>query len=259
MPKISKTTNPTGLKELPAKAFTVRLITPANGPRSFWLERFDHDLSGLPSGTEISCVAHAGNAEEFFQLGTIESPIYSANIIQKLPTDRPLKFRFLFCNPGEAKLSAFAENIRAANESDAVGESLIDIEPTDLHGPVWKLVLPQPVPDSDRPVLLVERHLFPTALAAANDMWFGALVMPEVMRQICRLIVENPGSLESDDTWLGSWSDFIETLGVHALQEDADHIARENWIDNIIVAFCAKASIRLQLNRIETELTGELL
>lgn len=257
MPKISKTTNPTGLKELPGKMFTVRLLATAKGPRSFWLERFDHEASGLPKGTEISCVAHAGNAEEFFQLGSVEAPSHSANLIQELPHDRPLKFRFLFCKPGEPKLLAFADNIRAAEESGAMGDSLIDIEPTDLGGPTWKLELPPPTPGSDRPVLLVEQNLFPTAQAAANDMWLGVLVMPEVMRQVGRLMVENIGALEDTDTWLGEWGAFIDSLGVLPLQEDADEIAKNDWVEEIVSAFCAKASVRAQLNRAETELNGE--
>jgi hypothetical protein len=257
MPKISKTTNPTGLKELPAKLFTVRLITPGKGPRSFWLERFDHEASGIPTGSEIACIAHAGNAEEFFQLGTVEAPIHSINIIQELPSDRPLKFRFLFCSPGNPKLLAFADNVRSADESGAMGDSLIDIEPSDLGGPTWRLELPAPLPGTDRPVLLVERQLFPTSQAAANDMWLGVLVMPEVMRQVCKIIVDNIASLDERDTWVGDWGDFINSLGVLPLSEDADEIAKSTWVEDIVAAFCAKAAIRAQLKRAENELSGE--
>jgi hypothetical protein len=257
MPTISKTTNPTGLKELPAKLFTVRLASSSKGARSFWLEKFDCEASGLPNGVEISCVAHAGNAEEYFQLGTVDAPDFSANVIHELPTDRPLKFRFLFCKPGEPKLLAFADNVRAADESDALGESLIDIEPTDLNGPTWKLELPPPTTGSDRPVLLVERQLFPTAQAAANDMWVGVLVMPEVMRQVCRVVADNAGSLEDGGTWVGEWEDYFEGLGVPPLAEDSDQVAKNNWIEDVVAAFCAKASVRAQLKRAENELTGE--
>jgi hypothetical protein len=257
MPKISKTTNPTGLKELHAKTFTVRVLTPPSGPRSFWLERFSEEKITLPRDTEISCVAHAGNAEEFFRLGTIEAPNHSSQMIRELPSDRPLKFRFMFSAPNNPKLLAFADNIRAADESGNMGDSLIDIEPADLGGPTWKLELPPVTPGDDRPVLLVERQLFPTALAAAADVWIGVLVMPEVMRQVCRVVSENLNSLDDQDTWIGGWAAFFESLGVAIPVEDADETAKTTWVEDVVVAFCAKTAMRTHMKRAEQELSGE--
>lgn len=257
MPKISKTTNPTGLKELHAKTFTVRLLTPPNGPRSFWLERFSEESIALPRDTEISCVAHAGNAEEFFRLGTIETPDHSAQLIRELPADRPLKFRFMFSGPTNPKLLAFADNIRAADESGNMGDSLIDIEPADLDGPAWKLELPSATPSDDRPVLLVERQLFPTASAAAADVWIGVLVMPEVMRQVCRVVSENFSGLDDKDTWIGGWLEFFESLGVAIPAEDADETIKTAWIEDVVVAFCARTVMRSHMKRAEQELSGD--
>lgn len=257
MPKISKTTNPTGLKEFHAKTFTVRVLTPPSGPRSFWLERFSEDAIALPRDTEISCVAHAGNAEEFFRLGTIEAPDHSAQLIRELPTDRPLKFRFMFSGPTDPKLLGFADNIRAADESGNMGDSLIDIEPADLAGPSWRLELPAVLPSDDRPVLLVERQLFPTALAAAADVWIGVLVMPEVMRQVARVVSENLSNLDDSDTWIGGWYEFFEGLGVAIPAEDADETIRLTWVEDVVAAFCAKTAMRAHMKRAEQELSGE--
>lgn len=256
MPTISRTTNPTGLKQLDAQHFSVRTHTDANGARSFWLERFDFAASKLPPGLCIACIAHAGNTEEFFRLGTVENPDHAIRPLHELATDRPLRFRFLIHEIDDPKLIAFADNIKAADESGLLGNSLVDIEPADLHGPVWKLEIPDTVPGADKPVLLVERQLFPTAKAASRDLWIAVLVMPEVMRQIGRVIAENYPSLDDPEIWIYGWADFLTTLGVSDLPEDADRIAREGWVEEIVSAFCAKATVKSQISRAEAELSG---
>jgi hypothetical protein len=257
MPKISRTTNPTSLKELDAKHFTVRIQTHANGKRSFWLERFDYSGSELPPGMQISCVAHAGSTEEFFQLGVVENPSHNTNAINELATDRPLKFRFLVHEPGNPRLVAFADNIRAIDESGLLGNSLVDIEPADLGGATWRLDIPEVTPSADKPVLLVERQLFPTAQAAAKDVWIGVLVMPEVMRQIARVIVRNAAGLEDPEVWVSGWAEFLNGLGVSEIAEDADDTAKENWVEEVVQSFCAKPSMKAQINFAIADLSGE--
>lgn len=134
MPKISRTTNPTELTELDSNLFSVRVNTLASGVRSFSLDRFDFAGSALPPGLKIDCVAHAGSTEEFFRLGSIESPRNDVFPLLELATDRPLKFRFLIYRLGSSKLVAFADNIKATDESGHLGDSLVDIEPADLGG-----------------------------------------------------------------------------------------------------------------------------
>jgi hypothetical protein len=257
MPKISKTTNPTGLKELDAKKFSVRLQTQPTGRRVFWLDRFDFAASGLPPGLQISCIAHAGSTEEFFRLGKVEKPSNDVNIINDLATDRPLKFRFLITEPGNPKLVAFADNVRAADESGMLGNSLVDIEPAELGGAAWKLEIPEAGSEANRPVLLVERSLFLTAQAAAKDVWIAVLVMPEVMRQIARFIANDTSSLDDQETWVFSWAEFLKNLGVSELEEDSDDMAKDAWADEVVTAFCAKPLVKAQFKSAVDELSGE--
>ena len=258
MPKISRTTNPTDLKTLDAKLFSVRVQTNADGTRSFLLERFDFASSKLLPGLHISCIAHAGSTEEFFRLGTVENPHHTVNQLHELATDRPLKFRFLIHEQNNPKLVAFADNIRAVDESGLLGNSLVDIEPADLGGPAWKLDIPEISASADKPVLLVERQLFPTAQAAARDIWIAVLVMPEVMRQIARKISNSLGSLEDNETWVYNWAEFLAVIGVSEIPEDADDDAKDGWVEEVVAAFCAKPSLRSQINRAIAELGGEI-
>lgn len=257
MPKISRTTNPTSLKELDSKLFLVRIQTNSNGARLFWLERFDFVNSGLPAGLHLACVAHAGSTEEFFELGLIENPVHAVMPINELATDRPLKFRFVVYQPGNPRLCAFADNIRAIDEAGTLGASLVDIEPADLGGPTWRLEVPEVKTGADKPVLLVERQLFPTAQAAARDPWVTVLVMPEVMRQIAVVISVNSGSLEDPEVWVSGWTKFLSSLGVDELGDDADDTAKAHWVENVVAAFCAKPSMKAQLGFAIAELTGE--
>lgn len=257
MPKISRTTNPTNLKELDANCFSIRVSTAPDGVRSFWLSHFDLVKSALEPGLHLDCVAHAGSTEEFFQLGTVEKPKNDVLVLADLATDRPLKFRFMIYKPGEAKLIAFADNVRAVDETGQTGSSLVDIEPSDLRGPVWRLEIPELTANGDRPVLLVERQLFATAQAAAKDPWIAVLVMPEVMRQIAQVIVMNPGVLEDPESWAHPWGQYLVGFNVGEPPDEADEDSQENWVQAIVEAFCATPVLKNQMHQAMRELSGD--
>jgi hypothetical protein len=257
MPRISRTTNPTSLKELDSKLFSVRVQTDASGARSFWLERFDFVNSGLARGLRLACIAHAGNTEEYFQLGSIESPVQDVKSINELANNRPLKFRFVVFEDENPRLIAFADNIRALDDAGMLGDSLVDIEPGDLGGPAWRLEIPEVKSGADKPVLLVERQLFPTPQAAAKDLWIAVLVMPEVMRQIATLISENSGGLKDPESWISGWEEYLVALGAGDISEDSDNIARSQWVDEVVAAFCAKPSMKAKFGFAINELIGE--
>lgn len=255
MPQISRTTNPTGLKKLDAKLFGVR-VQATTSARSFWLERFDHKLSQLPAGLQLSCIAHSGNTEEFFKLGTVDEPDHSAKLLRNLATNKPLRFRFVVHAPGDPKLIAFADGVRAVDDAGMLGGSLVDIEPADLKGAIWRLVIPPIVPSADKPVLMVEKSMFASAQAAANNAWIAVLVIPEVLRQIACAIAEKPSSLEDPETWVFPWAEFLHQLDSRDLPEDADINAREDWVESLVAGFCAKQAMRVQMDRVAIELNG---
>jgi hypothetical protein len=257
--QISRTTNPTGLKRLDKKNFVVRIHSDLGG-RSFWVERFDHVACGLSSALKMACVAHAGNTEEYFQLGTAGSFQRQPMGIRDLAADRPLKFRFVFNEPGNPLLVAYADGIRATDESGQLGGSLVDIEPADLGGIAWKLFLPTGLQEvGAKPNVMVERSLFPTAQAAAHSPWFGILVMPEVMRQIASAIAVKPGTLEDGESWPSAWAEFFSKLGVDELPLDAegDEEAQLNWVESVVAAFGAKGILQHHMERAISEMDGD--
>lgn len=257
MPQISRTTNPTGLKKLDAKLFSVR-VQALDAERSFWLEKFEHVASGLPIGLRLSCVAHCGNTEEFFQLGTVDKPDLTAKPLHKLATNKPLKFRFLIHAPGDPKLAAFADGVRAADDAGMLGGSLVDIELADLKGSSWRLVIQPLIVDADKPVLLVEKSLFTSVQAAANNPWIAVLVMPEVLRQIATHISKDSACLGDSAIWAASWAQYLLGLSGQEPPDSDDPDAQKDWVESVVDGFCAKPALRAQMLRTAIELNGEL-
>lgn len=259
MGQITRTTNPTGLREIDKKHFVVRTRDDGPDGRTFWLDRFDHVAAGLDSSVQLGCIAHAGSTEEYFDLGSVGNFNSAALSLRSLATDKPLKFRFIFNNPGESLLIGYTDGVRALDEAGNLGSSLVDIEPTSLQGIAWKLVLPEGTGAGEKPNVLVEKSLFPTAASAVNHPWFGVLVMPEVMRQIAMSIAANPSALDDSECWIAPWADFISSLGVEPpveFEED-DTPAQIAWADEVVCKFAARGIFRHHMTKVIAEMEGE--
>ncbi len=259
MGQITRTTNPTGLRQIEKRHFTVRVKDEGLNGRVFWLERFDFEAAKIDSSVQVGCIAHAGSTEEYFDLGAVSDFKKTPSSLSGIATDKPLKFRFILNESGESLLVGYADGIRALDEAGTLGSSLVDIEPTDLHGGSWKLTLPEGAGAGEKPNVLVERALFPTAISAANHPWFGVLVMPEVMRQIAMAIAENPSAMDDSESWIAPWADFITALGV-ALpidDEDDDIPAQQAWADEVVSRFVAKSIFKHQMTKVLAEMDGE--
>ena len=259
MGQITRTTNPTGLKQIDKRHFIVRVKDDGPEGRVFWLDHFDFEAAKLDPAVQLGCIAHAGSTEEYFDLGPVSNFVKASSSLRGLATDKPLRFRFIFNMPDESLLIGYTDGVRALDEAGDLGSSLVDIEPTDLRGVAWRLIIAEGTGAGDKPNVLVERTLFPTAMSAANHPWFGVLVMPEVMRQIAMAITENPSALEDPGSWIAPWADFIAALGVDppGEYEEDDVSARSAWADEVVDKFAAKGIFKYHMNRAQSEMDGE--
>jgi hypothetical protein len=223
------------------------------------LDSFDYAAADLDPTVLLGCVVHAGSTEEYFELGPLSELKKTPTSIRDIATDKPLRFRFIFNRPGESLLVGYTDGVRALDEAGNLGSSLVDIEPTNLHGIAWKLVLPDGKGSGEKPNVLVERSLFPTAASAVNQPWFGALVMPEVMRQVAIAIAKNPSALDDSETWIAAWADFITALGAnHPIEfEEDDTLAQEDWADDVVKRFAAKGIFKHHMAEALAEMEGE--
>ncbi|WP_129135671.1 hypothetical protein [Luteimonas sp. YGD11-2] len=258
MGQITRTTNPTGLAKIDKKHFVVRVAV-SDTAREFWLESFDYSAAQLSADVDMACIAHAGNTEQYFDLGPVSGFNGQRLSLRDLATDRPLRFRFVFNNPGEARLIGYTDGVRALDEAGQLGSSLVDIEPADLQGIAWHLVLPEGAGAGEKPNVLVERSLFQTAISAARHPWFGVLVMPEVMRQIAMEIASKPAALDDTETWIAPWAEFLAALGIEVPPEteDDDDAARQDWASQVVTRFAAKGVFRQHMNKAMDELEGK--
>ena len=258
MGQITRTTNPTGLKQIDKKHFIVRVRSDSLGDRVFWLDSFDYEAASLEASTQMSCIAHAGSAEEYFDLGPLSDFDKTPKSIRAIATDKPLRFRFIFYKLGESMLVGYADGVRVLDEAGNLGSSLVDIEPVDLQGIAWKLTLPEGTGTGEKPNVLVDISLFPTAVSAANHPWFGVLVMPEVMRQIALAITKNPSALDDSESWIYPWSGFIAALGISSPGEfEDDEIACQNWADEVVTKFAAKGTFKHHMAEALAEMEGD--
>lgn len=258
MKQISRRTNPTGLNEIDRRHFSLRISDDGKSDRTFWLERFDFTAAGIAPEVLINCIATSGSSEQYFALGAVSNFSRTARPINELVRNKPVRFRFVFHMPGEKRLIGFADGVRPIDESGNLGGSLVDIFPTDLNGPVWELDLPPTSADaSAKPCILVERSIFPVALAAVNHHWFVSLVMPEVMRKVAMRIGEHSGSLDDDDTWTGTWKAYIDQLDVGPPPEDEDDLVEE-WAASVVRRFATTGHLRLQIDRLISEMHGDV-
>lgn len=258
MGQISKTTNPTGLKQIDRKHFVARVKDDGPKGRVFWLEKFDFEAARIDPGVRMACVAHAGATEAYFDLGAVSDFEKSPLSLEGIATDKPLKFRFIFNKPGESLLVGYADGVRAIDEAGNLGSSLVDIEPRKLDGVAWKLVLPEGAGTGDKPNVLVEMSLFPNAASAVNHPWFGVLVMPEVMRQIAMAIAGDADALDDPESWIEPWGAFISAIGVDppVASDEDDVAARQDWADRVVERFAAKGIYKHHLARVMAEMDG---
>lgn len=258
MGQITRTTNPTGLKQIDRKHFVVRVRDDALDGRVFWLDSFDYKAAMLNPSVNIGCIVHAGSTEEYFDLGLVSDLRSTPASIRAIATDKPLKFRFIFNYPGESMLIGYTDGVRALNEAGDLGSSLVDIEPANLYGIVWRVVLPEGTGNGEKPNVLVERSLFPTASAAVNHPWFGVLVMPEVMRQVAMEISKAPSALEDSESWVAPWAEFISSLGVDLpVDFDDDDISGQRaWADEIVIKFAARGIFKHHMAKALVDMEG---
>lgn len=260
MAQISRTSNPTDLLNVDRRHVLIR-IHGTGTELEFAVESFDYDAAGIPQDAVVACVAHAGNAEEYFQLGYAGAVDDTRHAIAGLDNGHPLRFRLLFTASGDPKLIGFTDGVRPANESGELGPSLVDIEPADLGGPAWKLTLPDSVTGDSKPNILVERQIFPTAYAAARSPWFAGLVMPEVMRQVALTIGAHHESLQDENSWMYPWSLFLDNLRAPPPPENAEDTNAEpnelaTWADEVAGLFARSSSMKHVLDFMVSNMQG---
>lgn len=240
MGRLSARSNPTGLNELNRSRVSIS-VSELAGRRSFMLDRLDLKGAGLADILKVVVVARAGNTNVRYDMGTASNVLHESRSLDGLDRSQPLRFRVLLHEEGNPKLVASIENLRARDDSQS--ESLLPMEPADLGERLWKLVI-----NEDGPVLQFNSMVFPSAAGAENYIPFGAMVLPEALRQVMEKIADEPGCLEDEgDPW-SAWAGWLDAIGAErpsALDDDDE--AKAVWCNRVVDRFCGRFGFATRL------------
>jgi hypothetical protein len=251
MPAISRTTNPTRVKRLEKTRASVRILKGSGDgvPRTLVIDRLDLTKSGLAPDTQIACVVNAGLTAQYFELGSVARVDLREHALPELALGSGTIVRIIFYEAAAARIVASIDGIRPlSNEADS--SSLVSIQPDSLDGPLWRLELGPPTGE-ENPLLLVEETLFGNAKAAAASPTFIAMVLPEVVRQIARRVIEEGADDCDDACWTSRWHRFLEAL--HPRGDIADN---DSWIDGCVTAFCARGRVAALIEQAKISVGG---
>ena len=239
MGRLSTRSNPTGLKEIEKRRIDI-LVSEIEGRRHFNLLKLDLSGMGLADDHRVVCVARAGKSSQRFEMGTVASCRKDNLLLDDLDRSELLRFRILIHADGSPQLSASAENLRPMDDSQS--ESLLPMEPADLGQLLWRLEF-----NEEGPVLKFNAVVFPSAAGVENYPPFGALVLPEAVRQVMEKLADEPNVLNDESDPLSSWGMWLDALGMDRPKVDADDGEKREWCQSVVDAFCTRHSFAARL------------
>ena len=239
MGRLSARSNPTSLKELDRNKVTLT-VSEAAGRRVAILERLDLRESGLAESLQVILVARAGATSVRHAMGPAATFSREGKSLDGLDPSQPLRFRVLLHEKGNPQLVASVENLRARDDSQS--ESLLPMEPADLGERVWQLAI-----GDDGPVLKFNTHVFPSASGAENFIPFGAMVLPEALRQVMQSIADDPSCLDDEGSPLYPWGAWIDAIGAERPAADDEESEKAIWCDRLVNQFCNRCSFATRL------------
>lgn len=208
--------------------------------RGFTLDRLNLAGTGLPDHLTVIVVATAGNSSVRHEMGRVSSLSPGHRTLNGLDESRPLRFRVLLREKNDPKVLASVEKLRPRDEAES--ESLLPMEAADLGERLWKLLVTE-----DGPVLQFNAKVFPSASGAENFVPFGALVLPEALRQVMKKIANEPALLDDEnDPWY-VWADWLRRIGAQQ-PPGVDEDGADTWPDEVVDRFCERFEFATRLH-----------
>jgi hypothetical protein len=237
--------NYTGRKKIPLAKVSFRLI-PEKGGFSFEatlkLGRLD-----LPADADVYIEAYHGTSYMRFPYGKVGRIVVpDKRLLDQIESGSVPLFRVMVAKGG--RIIAAADKIIPRSSEDQPTDKfcLLPVEFRDLGESVWRLdFLNGP------PTLQLNGAIENVREIAQRDNAFLSLVYPEVVRQVLRhiLLQERYGDAECDEEdWQSRWLQFAQGLPGIGPPPSAEYLVaaqdREDWIEDVVMAFCAKWKTR---------------
>lgn len=206
------------------------------------------NLSGLafPPEAKVVVEPYVKHTSMRFDFGTVEAITPPKDTkLSELDLGASVLFRVKILHEDEAghgRIIASADRLRPMKRGDDKSrKSLIHVNVTKALGnEVWRINF-----DSDNEPELALNSSIPDAQnRLISDPVFCSLILPTALRQVLtQIFSEEEYYDESPDHWASRWIEFGKTL----IQREHVEDGHEDWIDEVVNAFCEKNQMCSQL------------
>jgi len=239
---LSHTTNPTKLKTIHKKYFSVNLKESVENLTFFNIKKLELDSLDLPPDASVYIYVTAGQSEVKFALGTVGNRADPKDrFLDSLPKST-IWFRLLVVDDKTSKILASAEKIRPKAVHEKGREPLLPVYVSEkLKNRIWKVHL---VPDQ-QPILHLNKFFPEIFHQIQHGKVFQALILQEAMRISLEHFIRSDRGDNNPDTWLYKWDLFLKDLQMYKTTPvfDADSLIIDRWIDRVIEAFSKRANL----------------
>lgn len=258
--RLTRKLNFTGRKKIPKSQISIGIRQGEDNVKSFTAELNLNDLN-LPPNAEVYIEAYRRHAYMRFPFGTVENIIIPENrsLSGFNPGETPrFRVKVVDRSAGLGKIVASADKIfpNLGDTPATERDFLLPVEHNDLGDQVWRLELKE-----DGPVLELNSLIENLRLSARSDGIFLSLVYPEVVRRVLTEILigekQNDPDCDEDD-WQSQWLKYALSFpGIDDPPSVTSSLAeKEEWIEDIVNAFCNKWKVREKFSQSNSEESG---
>ena len=227
-----KTIRLTGRRQLAQSSFSFHL-SDSNGSRVASLEIVDATaLKKFPNDAEIRVKLVENKLVEILNFGTVAKPVATALV-------REASFRAPSCqvrivSRGEQNGLLLGSTSSWTLKSGGAPDGILLFQPANIAPRLWKLV----IEDQD-PILYIDERLPDAGLWARTNPVFAACVLPHVISEIMRFILDKKTAPETgwEAEWM-VWADGLMPGGKPPFNDIPDE--QRKWIDELVAAFAQK-------------------
>jgi len=230
----------TGRRQLQRSCVHVEIRKADKGKKIVGLSLAEADaFQGFPDSALVRLRLNENKLSETLEFGTIgamraaaelETPVFSAPSCQ---------LRIVVAQGDRKGLllaSTDSWTLRTDSDSGDNGEDgILLFQPMDIAPRTWKLE----VRDTELPIVYVDKSVPDSRTWVRHDPVFVSTVLPAIIEQVFeKIIASTPDEVE----WMQSWLRWAEILlpGSPIPDVDDEQDAKDKWLDDLLIAFCAK-------------------
>jgi hypothetical protein len=222
----------TGRKQLPQAAFSVQLSDNMGKSVATLALRGASDLDGYPPNAEIRVKLVENKLVEVLKFGTVANPSTSADLAESSFRAPSCQVRIVSRDrAGDGKLlgSTSTWTLKAGGEPDGI----LLFQPSNIQPLLWKL----DIRDSgdEYPILYVDERIPDAGLWAKSDPLFSAAVLPSVIREVMRYVLQDA---VPEDGWELDWLKWTGSLMPGSFPPFGKPPSdQEEWITQLVQTF----------------------